>query len=315
MRRAAFTLVELLVVIFVIAILIALLLPAVQAAREAARRVQCANRLKQIGLAVQNYAAQAGRGDILPSFYHAGNISVGWRYTILPFLEKQTLQDPAKVAAYENLGPRPEILSRRVDDYQCPSTPGYPRVVISGGAQKWLNSGATDYIASFMIMTRTELGYFAGAWYGAPDATITHADEGRVVDENGATRVAQIATQAHARWSYITDGLSNTLLVVEQAGKPDVYGPDAVRIEGERGADYTWVNADPRSFIPYNTTFQFELDRYVLGHNHVNAYGFHPRGVQAAFCDGSVRWLADNTSISVFIAVVSREGGELVSQP
>ena len=66
--RRAFTLVELLVVIAIIALLVALLTPAVQAAREAARRAQCQNNLKQISLAVLNYAG--AHTDHLPALRH-----------------------------------------------------------------------------------------------------------------------------------------------------------------------------------------------------------------------------------------------------
>ena len=91
--RAAFTLVELLVVITIIGILIALLLPAVQAAREAARRSQCCNNLKQIGLAAHNFENAMRRfppgylGPIPQAAYSYGGQQVGCLAFLLPYLE------------------------------------------------------------------------------------------------------------------------------------------------------------------------------------------------------------------------------------
>lgn len=96
LRRPAFTLVELLVVVAIIGILVALLLPAVQSVREAARRMQCANNLKQISLAIHNYAGAMGSLPLTttgPSRTNqpSGNGFYSWLAMILPQIEQQNI--------------------------------------------------------------------------------------------------------------------------------------------------------------------------------------------------------------------------------
>jgi prepilin-type N-terminal cleavage/methylation domain-containing protein len=96
--RSGFSLIELLVVIAIIAILAGLLLPAVQGARESARRAQCINNLKQIGLALHNYAANfqvlpPGKGQVYTDSIPTAAAYARWstQSQLLMFLEQGNL--------------------------------------------------------------------------------------------------------------------------------------------------------------------------------------------------------------------------------
>ncbi len=122
-----FTLVELLVVIAIIGILIALLLPAVQSARESARRVQCANNLKQVGLALHNHMVAK---KTFPSGMKEGCYQCepwAWSALVLPYLEGSAIHnslvfqnDPTKAPnSLASWGGPAQMVIR---DYLCPST-------------------------------------------------------------------------------------------------------------------------------------------------------------------------------------------------
>jgi prepilin-type N-terminal cleavage/methylation domain-containing protein len=308
--RRGFTLVELLVVIAVIAILIALLLPAVQAAREAARKVQCSNHLKQIGLAVHSYASLGGQGDYLPALRGRDAWGLSWRYHLLPYFEQS--------AAYQTprLGPKPidpSVMGLILSDFLCPSAPGKPRktheVEIGAESAKIVVAlGHTDYAAAFAVDVgyKAPLQYLAGAWYGAP---IPGIDQIVPQPNEASMRVARL--------SYITDGLSNTVLVVEQAGRPAFYGDG-----WELVAEY-WPGMGGWGIGHWAMADQLQLSSgrpqttagYVNASNDLNLYGFHSRGGFALWGDGSVKFVPEATSDVVFAAQTSREGGEAVTFP
>ena len=118
--NTAFTLIELLVVIAIIGLLVGLLLPAVQSAREAARRTQCANNLKNIGLAIQNFEA-AHRTMPVGSERIAGT-EHAWSTQILPYLEQSQIFELFDWKGRWNLpGPNEQASLKTLSVYRCPS--------------------------------------------------------------------------------------------------------------------------------------------------------------------------------------------------
>lgn len=196
-RRLAsgFTLVELLVVIAIIGVLVALLLPAVQAAREAARRTQCANNLKQWGLAIHNYHDTHNR--LPPNQYRWGlGEDMGTWYSgainVLPYLEQGPLYD-------------------RIMSQARPRGPGLPHPW-----NRW--EGWTVSIPAFQCPSDPELSDI-GESPSVLNYKFSVGDTIRWNHEDGQGVGRGMFSAGRAlRMADVTDGLSNTIAMGELAG-------------------------------------------------------------------------------------------------
>ena len=294
-RRPAFTLVELLVVIAIIGILVALLLPAVQAARESARRTQCTNNLKQIGLAINNYATEDGSLPVgNPGPDTPGDPEQhGLFTTILPYLEENTLYEGINFS----LIPRQEP-SRftAVSAYLCPSY-SEPAVVESNTVNSYQLGALTTYQANGGAFVRNRQPY-------------TGSLEGNI-PLNGPFGWGE----KKRRVSQITDGLSKTFIMGE-----------FVHVDRIPGGDYSTPPGNTRPWMMGGSAFKASYVFKVLEHppnsqidrvadgvpfNHLPHGSFHPGITNFVFGDGSVRSIDDHIDLDIYQGFATIDGEEV----
>jgi len=293
-HRHGFTLVELLVVITIIGILISLLLPAVQAAREAARRVQCANNLKQLGLALHIYHELLGAFPPGTAWeIDAMNARMGLHVFLLPYLEQENLysQLERERPVYEGLNR--EFGETTLEVFVCPSDGKQPVDPFPPGGYQW---HTTNYVGVMGPGRDGKLVDLEDSHCG------DYSLDGMFYPYSG-TRVADVL-----------DGTSNTLAIGERTYQLRAWIKGGYYISSFK--EYVCVYAAKNVRWPLNS------DPDVLCYwdcpepwpclfNDLYFGSRHPGGAQFTFVDGSVHFIMETIDFQVYQDLATIAGGEL----
>ncbi|KAA5546928.1 DUF1559 domain-containing protein [Roseiconus nitratireducens] len=307
--RTAIALLELIVVAAITALLLAMALPAFQHTREAMRRSQCQNHLKQLGLAIHNYHSSHRQ---IPDLYNGAFRSVpptlgeefhchSWRTAILPQLERGSVLRDLNLNLAATSPENQAAINVEIPVFHCPST-STPSAIVpdlnlwhdaSGVYNQPTGTAArTDYAAI------VGMGPESGTWR---DADFGGWGEPKYSDSNQPS-------YATRRFSDISDGLSNTLLVGERSGRPDLHVSGQPAIPFSISAKMPDHHQAAWAVSTHLQHLVLSPERGVNERNDHGLYSFHHAGVYILMADGSVRLLSSSTKKTTLRALVSRAG-------
>jgi prepilin-type N-terminal cleavage/methylation domain-containing protein/prepilin-type processing-associated H-X9-DG protein len=294
-----FTLVELLVVIAIIGILVALLLPAVQAAREAARRMQCTNNLKQIVLAMHNFENTYGYLPYGDRLNDSNANKVGPGVQILPYIEQSSLYDRYDWNINWYDPGNSSVVQTKLSVFFCPSTPNGGRLFNAVEQGVPFTASTTDYMAPSGLGNNERI--FVQNNYGLP------------ISDDKAMLTKKLKAPNHLRDTL--DGLSNSIMYTECAGKPDIWC--GRKMTGGLNYKTGWASHatgfDPKLYVPGGCTGIGPCS--VNCSNDQAVFAFHPGGANVGMGDGSVRFLPQTISPQVFVAMLTRANGDVAESP
>ncbi|MCL2348261.1 MAG: DUF1559 domain-containing protein [Planctomycetaceae bacterium] len=310
-NNSGFTLIELLVVIAIIALLISLLIPAVQAAREAARRMQCANNVKQLTLAMNVYHESMKSlppGNLVleklkeKACHLEGQVycgSIGWPVFILAQLEQASLYDKVD---FETYAYTPEVGDHGLHAGTEPA--GDPK-----------NKEVAENVPSvFSCPSTIRLSPYHKD-YGV------NGDRG-YPESNEDERDGMFNFNSGIRFSDVKDGLSNTFLLLETSRYHwwrENEGDELIKTK--IGCNpFFWVNPCGQGYAI--SQYEFKGKQYFLSINAPDTEApsrgvrsGHPKGANAGLCDGSVHFINAKIDFDVYSALFTKSGNEDVRLP